>query len=127
LTNRVKYGIIYILVLLFLTGCNSLELKNLGKTTATTVVSYAAGGPLPAVASLATSMAYDEIVPQEKELKTIETKEQAVAYVFDKGFEYTLYGIIAFLTFTNIITPFFVQRRALRRERFNKENTKDDI
>jgi len=103
-------------------GCNSLGFKNAIKTGSTTAVTYAVAGPLPAILSLGTSVIVDEILPEDTSVKDVETTEQAVAYVFDKGFEYTLYGVIAFLLFTNVITPFFVQRRAIRRERYDYES-----
>jgi hypothetical protein len=105
-----------------LMGCETFKLKNLAKTGATTAITYAVAGPLPAVASMATSIVIDEVIPPDVTIEDIKTKEQAVAYVFDKGFEYTLYGIIAFLLFTNVITPYFVQRRALRRRTYDDEH-----
>ena len=47
------------LVTALLSGCSSLEFRNLGKTATTTGITYVIAGPLPALASAATSMAYD--------------------------------------------------------------------
>jgi hypothetical protein len=118
---RIILLISLIALLILSSGCKSLSFKNAIKTGSTTAVTYAIAGPLPAVLSLGTSVIVDEILPEDTSVKDVETTEQAVAYVFDKGFEYTLYGVIAFLLFTNVITPFFVQRRAIRRERYNYE------
>jgi len=87
-------------------GCQSLELRNLGKSGASTAIAYASGGVVPAVGVLATSMAYDEIIPQEQELNDIETEEQAVAYVAESLFMNLLYFGIAYLLITLIAVPF---------------------
>lgn len=112
-----------LLLALTMNGCASLDLKNAGKTTVTTGVTYAVAGPVPAVANVLTSMAYDEVAEEiipEPDLEEVQSTEQAIAFIADKTLMYTLYGIIVFLLFTNVITPFFAQRRAIRRERFNR-------
>lgn len=113
--------LVAILLVVLLTGCESIKFKNIVKTGATTAITYAAAGPVPAVINLGTSVLVDEVIPGDDSVKDVETTEQAVAYVFDKGFEYTLYGVIAFLLFTNVITPYFIQRRNLRRKRYDYE------
>ena len=80
------------------------------KTGATTAVTYAVAGPVPAVANLAVSVGIDEVLPEEKSIKDIETKEQAVAHVADSLIMYSLYGFIAFLLITNLLTPYFTRK-----------------
>ncbi|MCS5590697.1 MAG: hypothetical protein NZ824_12105 [Candidatus Thioglobus sp.] len=80
------------------------------KTGATTAVTYAVAGPVPAVANLAVSVGVDEVLPEEKSIKDIETKEQAVAHVADSLIMYSLYGFIAFLLITNLLTPYFTRK-----------------
>ena len=94
----------------FLTGCQALELRNAGKTVTTTAVTYTIAGPLPALANALTSMAYDEILPEKKELKEIQSKEQALAYAADKFLLYSLIGGIVFLLITNILVPIITRQ-----------------
>lgn len=94
----------------FLAGCQALELRNAGKTVATTGVTYAIAGPLPAVANVLTSMAYDEILPEEEELSEISTPEQAWAYAADKFLIYSLIGGIVFLLITNVLVPIITRQ-----------------
>ena len=102
---------IIIISLSLLTGCSSLELRNLGKSVATTGVTYVVAGPIPAIANAATSMAYDEIVPDSPEVVDIETKEQAVAYVAQSWGTDALWAFLAFLIITNIVVPWMTKRR----------------
>jgi len=56
---------------LSLSGCSlfgfkSLEPGNLIKTSATTAVTYTVAGPIPALANLLTSVAVDEVLPEDK-------------------------------------------------------------
>jgi uncharacterized protein YceK len=53
-----------LLSLTLLTGCSSLELRNLGKSGASAGIAYMIN-PIAGVATLATAMAYDEIIPDE--------------------------------------------------------------
>jgi hypothetical protein len=80
------------------------------KTGATTAVTYAVAGPIPAVANLAVSIGVDELIPEETSINEIETKTQAVTHVAIKWGEYSLYGLIAFLLITNLLTPFFTRK-----------------
>jgi PBP1b-binding outer membrane lipoprotein LpoB len=103
--------IILIAIIAFLLmGCESMKFKNVAKTSATTVVTYAIAGPLPAIASLATSVAVDEVLPKEPEIKDIKTKTQAVALVATSWGMNALYGFIAFLLITNILTPMLTKK-----------------
>jgi len=106
-------------------GCSSLKFNNMVKTGATTAVTYAIAGPVPAIASLATSVAVDEVLPEEKQVDDIETKEQAVAYVADSLFMNALYGFIAFLLITNVLTPLLTKKWGYN-EAKNKYRRKED-
>jgi len=107
------------------TGCSSLKFNNVAKTSATTAVTYAIAGPIPAIANLATSVTVDEILPEEKQIDDIKTKEQAVAFVADSFFMNALYAFIAFLLITNIAVP-YVTRKWGYNEAKNKYRKKDD-
>jgi len=109
----------WLLIALFLSGCNSLEFKNLAKTGATTGVAYAVGGPIPAVINLGTSIVIDEVLPEANRIKEVKTTKQLIAYSFSETLEYSLYGVIAFLLFTNVITPYFIQRRLIRKKKYH--------
>ena len=91
-------------------GCSSLKFNNLIKTGATTAVTYAVAGPIPAVANLVVSVGVDELMPEEKQIDQIETKEQSAAYIADSLFMNALYGFIAFLLITNLAVPYFTRR-----------------
>jgi hypothetical protein len=60
-----------LLSLTLLTGCSSLELRNLGKSGASAGIAYMIN-PIAGVATLATAMAYDEIIPDEPNIDDIE-------------------------------------------------------
>lgn len=94
----------------FLAGCQALELRNAGKTVTTTGVTYVVAGPLPAIANALTSMAYDEILPEEKELNEVHSTEQALAYAADKFLLYSLIGGIVFLLITNVLVPIITRQ-----------------
>ncbi len=111
-----------IIISLSLISCSSLELRNLGKSVATTGVTYVVAGPIPAIANAATSMAYDEIVPDSPEVADIETKEQAVAYVAQSWGTDALWAFLAFLIITNIVVPWMTKRRGYNQA---KEKYKD--
>ena len=94
-----------VLCLTLLSGCNSFKLRNLGKSGASAGVAYAIN-PIAGVATLATAMAYDEIIPDQPSVEQIETEEQAVAYVAESLFMNALYAFIAYLLITLIAVPF---------------------
>jgi hypothetical protein len=99
-------------------GFNSLDPKNLIKTAATTAVTYVVAGPLPAAANLATSVAIDEVLPDDKPaISEIEegNQEQMIAYIVQNLTTTVLYIIIGFLVFTNVVGPWAAQRRARRK------------
>jgi len=106
-----------VLSLTLLTGCSSLELRNLGKSGASAGVAYAIN-PVAGVATLATAMAYDEIIPDQPSIDQIETEEQAVAYVAESLFMNALYAFIAYMVITLIAVPF------IRRSGYNKAKKK---
>ena len=101
--------LVILFIALSLSSCSSLELRNLGKSGVSAGVAYAIN-PIAGVASLATSMAYDEIVPDSPEVADIETKEQAVAFVAQSWGTDILYAFIAFLVITNLIGPWLARR-----------------
>ena len=94
-----------VLCLTLLSGCNSFKLRNLGKSGASAGVAYAIN-PIAGVATLATAMAYDEIIPDEPQIEQIESKEQATAFIAESLFMNVLYGFIAWLVITLIAVPF---------------------
>ena len=98
-----------VLYLTLLTGCSSLELRNLGKSGASAGVAYAIN-PVAGVATLATAMAYDEIIPDQPSIDQIQTEEQAVAYVATEWGYNALIGFIAFLLITNVLVPWLARR-----------------
>ena len=98
-----------VLCLNLLTGCSSLELRNLGKSGASAGVAYVIN-PIAGVAVLATAMAYDEIIPDQPSVEQIETKEQATAYIAESLFMNLLYAGIAWMLITFIAVPFIHQR-----------------
>ena len=100
-----------LLLTITLSGCASLDIRNLGKTSVSTGTAYMIGGPIAGVAVGLTSMAYDEIVPDSPEVVDIETKEQAVAFVAQSWGTDILYAFIAFLLITNIVVPWMTKRR----------------
>lgn len=102
--------LIVLFVALSLSSCASLELRNLGKSGVSAGVAYAIN-PIAGVATLATAMAYDEIIPDSPEVADIETKEQAVAFVAQSWGTDLLYAFIAFLLVTNVIVPWLTKRR----------------
>jgi hypothetical protein len=112
-TNQLDNNMIRLIILfiaLSLSSCSSLELRNLGKSGFSAGVAYMIN-PIAGVATLATAMAYDEIVPDSPEVADIETKEQAVAFVAQSWGTDILYAFIAFLLVTNIVVPWMTKRR----------------
>ena len=99
-----------VLCLTLLSGCNSFKLRNLGKSGASAGVAYVIN-PIAGVATLATSMAYDEIIPDEPNIEQIESKEQATAYIAESLFMNGLYAFIAFLLISLIIAPWIASKR----------------
>ena len=110
---------------LLLTGCNSFKLGNLVGTAAVGSVAYATGGAVPAASVVATKIVIDETVQQEVEPTDIDTPEQAVAYAIDSSLMWGVYAFIAFLIITNIVVPFFNQRRLLRRMDYDRKHKED--
>ena len=98
-----------VLCLTLLTGCSSLELRNLGKSGASAGVAYVIN-PIAGVATLATAMAYDELIPDQPSVETIKTKEQSAAYIAESLFMNLLYAGVAYLLITLIAVPFIHQR-----------------
>ena len=98
-----------VLCLTLLTGCSSLELRNLGKSGASAGVAYVIN-PIAGVATLATAMAYDELIPNQPSVETIKTKEQSAAYIAESLFMNLLYAGVAYLLITLIAVPFIHQR-----------------
>jgi hypothetical protein len=96
------------------------------KTGATTAVTYAVAGPVPAVANLAVSIGVDELIPEETSINEIESKEQAVAFVADSFFMNALYAFIAFLLITNIAVPYFTKRKGYNEAKQKYRRRKDD-
>jgi hypothetical protein len=110
--------LVILFIALSLSSCSSLELRNLGKSGASAGIAYMIN-PIAGVASLATSMAYDEIVPDSPKVADIETKEQAVAFVAQSWGTDILYAFIAFLLVTNVLVPWVTKRRG-----YNQAKTK---
>ena len=102
--------LLILFIALSLSSCSSLELRNLGKSGVSAGVAYAIN-PIAGVATLATAMAYDEIIPDEPNIDQIESKEQAVAFVAQSWGTDILYAFIAFLLITNVIVPWFTKKR----------------
>ena len=99
-------------------GLNALQPKNLVKTAATTAVTYAIAGPIPAIINAGTSVAIDTAMPEPKaQVSDIEAgnEEQLQAFMFQNLTETILYGAIGFLIFTNVVGPWAAQRRAKRK------------
>ena len=115
-----------LIVITLLTGCSSLKFKNIVKTSATTGVTYAIAGPIPAIANIATSITVDEIIPDEPNIDQIESKEQAVAFVAQAWGTDILYAFIAFLLITNVIVPWFTKRRGYNqaKSKYKESNAK---
>ena len=122
---RILLLISLLVALMSLTGCSSLKFNNMIKTGATTAVTYAVAGPVPALANLAVSVGVDEIIPEEPQIDQIETKEQSAAYIADSLFMNALYGFIAFLLITNLAVPFFTRKWGYN-EAKNKYRKNDD-
>jgi hypothetical protein len=122
---RILLLISLVIAFMMSTGCSSLKFNNVAKTSATTAVTYAIAGPIPAIANLATSVTVDEILPEEKQIDDIKTKEQAVAFVADSFFMNALYAFIAFLLITNLAVPYFTRKWGYN-EAKNKYRKNDD-
>ena len=86
-------------------GCQSLELRNMGKTGVSTAIAYGLAGGVPAVGVLASNIIYDEVIPRQNKVVDIETREQAVAFVFEKAIVWSVIGFIAFLLISLIFAP----------------------
>ena len=106
-----------VLSLTLLTSCSSLKLRNLGKSGTSAGVAYMIN-PIAGAAVLATSMTYDEIIPDEQQIDQIKTEEQAVAYVAESLFMNLLYAFVAWLVITLVAVPF------IRKGGYNKAKGK---
>lgn len=111
--------VLVLLLALTLAGCESLKLRNMVKTGTTTAITYIAGGPVPAVANLVTSVAVDEVLPAKAQVQDIKTKEQMWAFIMKELFVYGLYGVIALLAFTSVIGPWAADRRRKRKMKYD--------
>jgi len=116
--------LIVLFVAMSLSSCSSLELRNLGKSGVSAGVAYAIN-PIAGVATLATAMAYDEIVPDSPEVADIETKEQAVAFVAQSWGTDALWAFLAFLIITNIVVPWMTKRRGYNQAKDKYKNLKE--
>ena len=116
--------LIILFIALSLSSCSSLELRNLGKSGASAGIAYAIN-PIAGVATLATAMAYDEIVPDEPKVADIETKEQAVAFVAQSWGTDALWAFLAFLIITNIVVPWMTKRRGYNQAKDKYKNLKE--
>ena len=116
--------LLILFIALSLSSCSSLELRNLGKSGVSAGVAYMIN-PIAGVASLATSMAYDEIVPDSPEVADIETKEQAVAFVATSWGKDALYGFLAFLLITNVAVPWITRRQGYKKakDKYKADNS----
>jgi hypothetical protein len=104
-----------------LTGCSSLDTRNIIKTGVTTAVTSVIAGPVPAIANLVASVAVDEVLPEPgPKIEDIKSNKQLVAYMWSEFKELILYGAIAFFAFTTVITPWAVQRRARRKRKYDQ-------
>lgn len=114
--------VILAFLVLTLSGCESIKARNAIKTGATTAVTYAVAGPIPALINLGTSIVVDEVLPEENVISDIEkgNKEQMFAFITNKILIYVLYGFIGFLVFTNILGPWAAQRRARRQMKYEQ-------
>jgi len=114
--------VILAFLVLTLSGCESIKARNVIKTGATTAVTYAVAGPIPALINLGTSVVVDEVLPEENVISDIEkgNKEQMFAFITNKILIYVLYGFIGFLVFTNILGPWAAQRRARRQMKYEQ-------
>ena len=117
--------LLILFIALSLSSCSSLELRNLGKSGASAGVAYAIN-PIAGVATLATAMAYDEIIPNEPNISEIKTSEQAVAFVATGLATDALYAFIAFLLITNVVVPWVTKRRGYNqaKSKYKESNAK---
>ena len=123
---RILLLISLITALMLSAGCSSLKFNNMVKTGATTAVTYAIAGPIPAVANLAVSVGVDEIMPQEPQIDQIETKEQSAAYIADSLFMNALYGFLGFLLITNLAVPYFTRKWGYNQAKEKYKRRHDD-
>jgi hypothetical protein len=121
----IKSVLLAFLSLTLLFGCESLKLRNMGKSGASTAIAYVAGGTIPAIGVLTASMAYDELIPSEPSVESIESTEQATAYIAESLFMNLLYGVIAYLVITLIAVP-FISRYGYNKAKAKYGRRKDD-
>ena len=117
--------LVILFIALSLSSCSSLELRNLGKSGASAGVAYMIN-PIAGVATLATAMAYDEIIPDAPNISEIKTSEQAVAFVATGLATDALYAFIAFLLITHVIVPWITKRRGYNqaKSKYKESNAK---
>ncbi len=117
--------LLILFVALSLSSCSSLELRNLGKSGASAGIAYMIN-PIAGIATLATAMAYDEIIPDAPNISEIKTSEQAVAFVATGLANDALYAFIAFLLITNVIVPWITKRRGYNqaKSKYKESNAK---
>jgi hypothetical protein len=99
------------------------------KTAATTAVTYAIAGPLPALAVAATSITVDEVMPDDKpSITEIEAgnKEQMTAFIIVNLTDAILYGVMGVLAFLFVIGPWAADRRAKRKMKEHYRGKKYD-
>jgi len=82
----------------------------MGKSGASTAIAYAISGTPVALGVLASNIIYDEVIPAQDNVNDIETKEQAVAYVFEKAIVWSAIGFIAFLLISLVFAPILTKR-----------------
>jgi hypothetical protein len=112
---RQMQKLILVLLTIGLSGCNSLGFKPIVQNVATTGVAYAIGGPLPAIVNATVMVATEEFIAEDTKVGEIKSTEQAVAYIAEKGFMYSLYGLVAFFAFTTIVGPWVASKRSSRK------------
>ncbi len=116
--------LLILFVALSLSSCSSLELRNLGKSGASAGIAYMIN-PIAGIATLATAMAYDEIIPDAPNISEIKTSEQAVAFVATGLATDALYAFIAFLLITNVIVPWITKRRGYNQAKSKYKESND--
>lgn len=104
-----KIILISIIIVISVQGCQSLDLRNSGGTITTTIVAYATGGIIPAVAVAGANLTYDAIVDKNKDLEKIKNMPQAVAYIADELISNIIIGIIIFLICITFCKPWLIK------------------
>ena len=107
-------------------GCESLKLRNMGKSGASTAIAYTLGGSIPAIGVLTASMAYDELIPEQDNVNGIESTDQAVAYVFEKAIVWSVIGFIGFLFISLVFAPIMTKRWGYAQAKLKYGRRNDD-